>query len=79
LFRAAACVCFRRTQSKEPPIAIAETTKPIISNAAWLSRCNAAVVRGIGHTTGIFTAHARNAEIWDVEGKRYVERVASRC
>ena len=52
-------------------MAIAETSEP--SNAAWLARRNAAVVRGIGHATGIFTAHARNAEIWDVEGKRYVD------
>jgi 4-aminobutyrate aminotransferase/(S)-3-amino-2-methylpropionate transaminase len=39
-------------------------------NAEWLARRNLAVVRGIGHSTGVFTARARNAEIWDVEGKR---------
>jgi 4-aminobutyrate aminotransferase/(S)-3-amino-2-methylpropionate transaminase len=43
------------------------------SNAEWLKRRNAAVVRGIGHSTGVFTARARNAEIWDIEGKRYVD------
>ena len=42
-------------------------------NAEWLARRNVAVVRGIGHSTGVFTARARNAEIWDVEGKRYVD------
>ena len=42
-------------------------------NAEWLARRNLAVVRGIGHSTGVFTARARNAEIWDVEGKRYVD------
>ena len=42
-------------------------------NAEWLTRRNAAVVRGIGHSTGVFTARAKNAEMWDVEGKRYVD------
>ena len=42
-------------------------------NSEWLKRRSAAVVRGIGHSTGVFTARARNAEIWDVEGKRYVD------
>ena len=40
-------------------------------NAEWLARRNLAVVRGIGHSTGVFTARARNAEIWDVEGKTF--------
>jgi len=43
------------------------------SNADWLARRNAAVVRGIGHSSGIFAARAENAELWDIEGKRYVD------
>jgi len=43
------------------------------SNTAWLERRNAAVARSIGHSTGVFTARAKNAELWDVEGKRYVD------
>ncbi|MBM6595097.1 4-aminobutyrate--2-oxoglutarate transaminase [Microvirga pudoricolor] len=43
------------------------------TNAALLSRRNAAVVRGIGHTTPISAERALNAEIWDVEGRRYVD------
>jgi 4-aminobutyrate aminotransferase/(S)-3-amino-2-methylpropionate transaminase len=43
------------------------------SSADWLARRNAAVARGIGHSTGVFTARADNAELWDVEGKRYVD------
>jgi 4-aminobutyrate aminotransferase/(S)-3-amino-2-methylpropionate transaminase len=43
------------------------------TNAALLSRRNAAVVRGIGHATPISAARALNSEIWDVEGKRYVD------
>jgi 4-aminobutyrate aminotransferase / (S)-3-amino-2-methylpropionate transaminase / 5-aminovalerate transaminase len=43
------------------------------TNAELLARRNAAVVRGIGHTTPISAARTLNAEIWDVEGKRYVD------
>lgn len=43
------------------------------TNASIQSRRETAVVRGIGHTTQISAARARNAELWDVEGKRYVD------
>ena len=43
------------------------------TNADLLSRRNAAVVRGIGHTTPISASHASNAELWDVEGRRYID------
>ena len=46
---------------------------PSSTNAEWLERRNAAVVRGIGHTTGVFTQRALDAELWDVEGKRYID------
>src|SRR6478736_2237037 len=45
----------------------------MMTNAELLSRRNAAVVRGIGHTTPISASRARNAELWDVEGKRYID------
>ena len=43
------------------------------TNAELLARRNAAVVRGIGHTTPISAQRAANAELWDVEGRRYVD------
>jgi 4-aminobutyrate aminotransferase/(S)-3-amino-2-methylpropionate transaminase len=43
------------------------------TNAELFARRNAAVVRGIGNATPISAARAENAEIWDVEGKRYVD------
>ena len=43
------------------------------TNAALLARRNAAVARGVGHTHAIFAARADNAEVWDVEGKRYID------
>jgi 4-aminobutyrate aminotransferase/(S)-3-amino-2-methylpropionate transaminase len=43
------------------------------TNAELLARRNAAVVRGIGHSTAISAARAENAEVWDVEGRRYID------
>ena len=43
------------------------------TNAELLARRNAAVPRGVGHATPVYAARAENAEIWDVEGKRYVD------
>jgi len=43
------------------------------TNAELMARRNAAVARGVGHTHQIFAARADNAEVWDVEGKRYID------
>ena len=43
------------------------------ANPELLARRNAAVVRGVGHATPIFADRAENSEIWDVEGRRYVD------
>ncbi len=43
------------------------------TNAELLERRNAAVPRGVGHATPIYAARAENAEVWDVEGKRYID------
>lgn len=43
------------------------------TNAELHARRQAAVVRGIGHTTPLSAARALNSEVWDVEGKRYVD------
>src|SRR5687767_6686465 len=42
-------------------------------NADLWARRNAAIVRGVTHSTPIFAARATNSELWDVEGKRYVD------
>jgi 4-aminobutyrate aminotransferase / (S)-3-amino-2-methylpropionate transaminase / 5-aminovalerate transaminase len=42
-------------------------------NSELMSRRQAAVVRGVGHATPVFAERALNSEIWDVEGKRYVD------
>lgn len=43
------------------------------TNAEWFARREAAVPRGVSHATGIFAERALNAELWDVEGKRYID------
>lgn len=43
------------------------------TNSELMARREAAVPRGVGNAHPIFTAHAENAELWDVEGKRYID------
>lgn len=43
------------------------------TNADLLARRTAAVPRGVASATAIFAARAENAELWDVEGKRYID------
>ncbi|MEO8599486.1 MAG: 4-aminobutyrate--2-oxoglutarate transaminase [bacterium] len=44
-----------------------------LSNQALQQRKEAATVRGVGVMTQIFVDHAKNSELWDVEGKRYID------
>ncbi|MDC8785584.1 4-aminobutyrate--2-oxoglutarate transaminase [Roseateles koreensis] len=43
------------------------------SNAQLMDRRRAAVARGVGQALEVFIDHANNAELWDVEGKRYID------
>lgn len=49
------------------------TPRGIATNADLLVRRNAAVPRGIATATPIFPAKAENAEIWDTDGRRYID------
>lgn len=44
-----------------------------LSNAALMARRQAAVARGVGQAHEIFISRGENAEIWDVEGRRYID------
>ncbi len=44
-----------------------------MGNIDLLARRNAAVPRALSHATAVYAQRARNAEIWDVEGRRYVD------
>lgn len=43
------------------------------TNAMLMARRNAAIPRGVGHSHPIFIARGENAEIWDVEGRRFID------
>lgn len=43
------------------------------TNAALMARRHAAVPRGVGQAHNIFIARGKNAEFWDVEGRRYID------
>ena len=43
------------------------------TNADLVTRREAAVARGVASATTIFASHAENAELWDVEGNRFVD------
>jgi len=43
------------------------------TNAALFARRQAAIPRGVGHSHQIFIARGENAEVWDVEGRRYID------
>ena len=43
------------------------------TNADLLERRAASVPRGVAHAAAIFPARAANAELWDVEGRRYID------
>ena len=53
---------------------IAITT--MTSNQSLQDRKNAATSNGVGVLTQIFVDRARNAEVWDVEGRRYIDFAA---
>tara|TARA_R110002072_G_scaffold108158_1_gene234943 strand:- start:1912 stop:3231 length:1320 start_codon:yes stop_codon:yes gene_type:complete len=51
----------------------ATQTQAIATNADWQARKEAAIARGEGNLAAIYIERAKNAEMWDVEGKRYID------
>ena len=43
------------------------------TNAALMARRRAALPSGLGQTYEVFAERAENAEVWDVEGRRYID------
>ena len=48
-------------------------TKTQKTNSALMERRRAAIPRGVGQSHEVFIARGENAEVWDVEGKRYID------
>ncbi|MGD8349270.1 MAG: 4-aminobutyrate--2-oxoglutarate transaminase [Gammaproteobacteria bacterium] len=44
-----------------------------LSNSDWQARKNDAIARGEGNIAQVYVDHALGSEIWDVEGKRYID------
>jgi 4-aminobutyrate aminotransferase/(S)-3-amino-2-methylpropionate transaminase len=44
-----------------------------LTNAQWQVRKEAAIARGQGNIAPVYIDRAENAEMWDVEGKRYID------
>ena len=47
--------------------------EPQLTNAALMARRQLAVARGVGQAHEIFIARGSNAELWDVEGRRFID------
>ncbi len=45
----------------------------INTNAQWMARRVAAVPRGVSTMLPVFVERAKNAELWDIEGRRYID------
>jgi 4-aminobutyrate aminotransferase/(S)-3-amino-2-methylpropionate transaminase len=43
------------------------------TNAEWQARKQAAIARGQGNIAPVYIESGRNAELWDVEGNRYID------
>ena len=43
------------------------------TNAAWHARRQAATPRGVGVMGDFFIERAKNAEFWDIEGRRFID------
>lgn len=44
-----------------------------MTNSDWQQRKSRVFARGMGNLYPVFAARASNAEVWDVEGKRYID------
>jgi 4-aminobutyrate aminotransferase/4-aminobutyrate aminotransferase/(S)-3-amino-2-methylpropionate transaminase len=48
-------------------------SSPANTNAALMQRRHQSVARAVGNAHAIFVERAENAELWDVEGRRYID------
>ncbi|MEM6888431.1 MAG: 4-aminobutyrate--2-oxoglutarate transaminase [Pseudomonadota bacterium] len=61
------------TTKRAKKITVVASSPDVPSNAALLKRREAAVPRGVASAAPVFADKALNAELWDVEGKRYID------
>ena len=46
---------------------------PAANNATLMARRRAAIPRGVGQSHEVFITKGENAEVWDIEGRRYID------
>jgi 4-aminobutyrate aminotransferase/(S)-3-amino-2-methylpropionate transaminase len=63
----------KTTKSTKAKAAPALAASPSKTNADLLARRQAAVARGVASAAPVFADRAENAEVWDVEGNRYID------
>lgn len=64
----------KTSAKKNPNISIVpDVAVNLKTNADLVARREAAVARGVASAAPIFADHAENAELWDVEGNRFVD------
>jgi 4-aminobutyrate aminotransferase/(S)-3-amino-2-methylpropionate transaminase len=62
-----------RASIASEPMTTTHLEAPAKTNADLLARRQAAVPRGVASAAPVFADRAENAEVWDVEGKRYID------
>ncbi len=65
----------RKSAAKTKPniSVVPDVVADVKTNADLIARREAAVARGVVSAAPIFASHAENAELWDVEGNRFVD------
>lgn len=54
-------------------MSVPNPNKAGMTSADWQDRKNAAIARGQGNALPLYVDRAENAELWDVEGRRYID------
>ena len=66
----------RKNAKNTPQIAIVESPAPVTySNSDLVARREVAVPRGVASAAPVYASYAENAELWDVDGKRFIDFV----
>lgn len=60
-------------KSKPKIVAVSDIPPAVSTNASLIARREAAVAQGVASAAPVFASHAENAELWDVEGNRYID------
>ena len=60
-------------KNKPKIVAVSDLTPSAQTNASLVARRDAAVPRGVASAAPIYAKYAENAELWDVEGNRYID------